>query len=136
MGNFCSKCGNQLREGANFCNKCGVKVNSHESGYKSHNDQQLDKSNNIPSKVNQFSPNNSDNKEQQEDFSMVLAYKRACNFMIGNLNNCKTALEIFEELGDFKDSSTKKNECKKIIYEEACKKISNQDIKKNEEAIK
>ena len=27
MGNFCSNCGNQLREGANFCNKCGNQIN-------------------------------------------------------------------------------------------------------------
>lgn len=28
MGNFCSNCGNQLREGANFCNRCGNQVNT------------------------------------------------------------------------------------------------------------
>lgn len=51
MGNFCSNCGNQLREGANFCNKCGNQVNVNPvANFPSH---QLTNSNQFQNGLNQ-----------------------------------------------------------------------------------
>ena len=166
MGNFCSKCGNQLREGANFCNKCGAKVNNtvqeiqespEEVSYKKACELMKGDLQSCQRAIKEFESlrgfKDSENKieecNQKINKLKNNIYYLACELMKGDKQSCEKAIKEFESLKGFKDSEEKIKECNIKIRacelmkgdKQSCEKAikefqSLNDFKDSEEKIK